>query len=251
MIIFETEMQHSIHRLTFINTLRFSFFISSWFVIFYILQLLGFFEGCYGIIPQKLAGLKGIITAPLMHADLGHLMGNVSSIFLLVWIMQLLYKSYFWSVFGIGWIFLGFLVWLTPEVHVGLFKISTCHIGASGLVYLMVSFIFFTGIFCKSRDCLSASLLIVALYGSLFWGIFPQEFFGIPFYLSKISWQSHAAGAITGLGFAIYYAKEIRKEYEIKTISPPLEDDENDEVIFDEDELLEEKKEDTNWKNYL
>ena len=82
------------------------------------------------------------------------------------------------------------------------------HIGASGLVYGFASFIFFSGIIRKNIKLMALSLLVVFLYGSMVWGIFPIDY--------RISFEAHLFGSIAGLLLAIYFRKEgpQREEYE-------------------------------------
>jgi membrane associated rhomboid family serine protease len=90
------------------------------------------------------------------------------------------------------WLFTGFWVWLIarPEPH----------IGASGLIYGFVCFLFFSGLFRKNRNLLAISMLVTFLYGSLAWGILPIN--------PTISWESHLMGSLSGIFAAIYFRKE-------------------------------------------
>lgn len=98
---------------------------------------------------------------------------------------------------------------------------SAYHIGASGLVYGFASFIFFSGMIRKNIKLMALSLLIVFLYGSMVWGIFPIDY--------RISWEAHLYGSIAGLLLAIYF----RKEGEQKEIySWDLENEEENPEIF-------------------
>ena len=75
------------------------------------------------------------------------------------------------------------------------------HIGASGLVYGLASFLFFSGIIRRYFRLVALSLLIVFLYGSMVWGIFPGVY-------QNVSWESHMVGAFSGVILAILYRKE-------------------------------------------
>jgi hypothetical protein len=77
------------------------------------------------------------------------------------------------------------------------------HIGASGLIYVLVSFTFFKGVFAKHYRLIALSLLIIFLYGSMIWYTLPIE--------KGISWEGHMAGLITGLVFALFFRREIAK----------------------------------------
>ena len=90
------------------------------------------------------------------------------------------------------------------------------HIGASGIIYGFVSFLFFSGIFKKYPRLLTVSLLVVFMYGSMVWGVFPTT--------KPISWEGHLFGSIAGLALAIYFRKEGPKR---KIYDWELEDEEN------------------------
>ena len=74
------------------------------------------------------------------------------------------------------------------------------HIGASGIIYGLASFLFFSGILRKYGPLIAISLLVVFLYGSMIWGVFPL--------LEEISWESHLLGALAGLILALVYRRE-------------------------------------------
>ena len=80
---------------------------------------------------------------------------------------------------------------------------SSYHIGASGLVYVLVSFIFFKSVTKYFRH-VALSLAVVFLYGSTIWYIFPVK--------EGISWEGHLSGFVTGLVFALVYKTKIPKE---------------------------------------
>ena len=132
----------------------------------------------YGIYPQTITGLRGIIFSPFLHSSIEHLFSN--SIPLLVMLSSLYYfyegiatKVLLWGIF-----LTGLLTWS--------FARPSYHIGASGVVYFLVSFIFFSGVFRKYYRLAAVSLIVVFLYGSTVWYIFPVE--------EKISWEGHLSG---------------------------------------------------------
>lgn len=176
---------------------------------FFILQNLGFFEGCNGaIIPLLPQGLKGVLFAPLLHGNLDHIIGNSLPIAVLLFLLFEFYPKIAFRIFLIGWIASGLLVWMLPPIDLVTGKWNyNCIIGASGLVYMLAFFIFFSGIFRWNMKLLTISLLVALYYGSLIWGIFPEEFFTQLEEPSKISWQSHLAGSITGIILAVLFRK--------------------------------------------
>lgn len=181
---------------------------------FYLLQTLGFFSGCNGaIIPLMPQGLKGVIFAPLLHGSLDHIISNSLPIVILLFLLFEFYPKIAFKIFIIGWIASGLLFWLLPpiDINTGNWNYS-CVIGASGLVYMLAFFIFFNGIFRWDVRLMTVSLVVALYYGSLIWGIFPEEFFYQLPEPSRISWQSHLAGSITGLMLALIFRKQTDKK---------------------------------------
>ena len=176
-----------------------------WF--FYFLQLHGFFESCNGaIIPLHPDGLKGILFSPLLHGSLDHIIGNSLPMVSLMFLLYQFYPSIANKIFFTGWIAVGLLVWLLPPIDImtGEYR-YICIVGASGLVYVLAFFLFFSGVFRWNMKLLTISLLVVLYYGGLVWGIFPEEFFSNLNEPSKISWQAHLSGAIIGSIMAFMY----------------------------------------------
>lgn len=127
-----------------------------------------FFEiklGGMGILPRDGFGLLGIITAPLIHGDFSHLISNTFPIIILGWIIFFFYPKVSFFLFIFIYILTGLLVWLLAR--------QVYHIGASGLVYGFVSFLFFSGIFRKDNRSVALALIITFLYGGLVWGVLP------------------------------------------------------------------------------
>lgn len=81
-----------------------------------------------------------------------------------------------------------------------LFARPSFHIGASGLVYALVGFIMLSGILRRQTPLIAISFLVVFLYGSLIWGVFPFE--------EGVSYEGHLGGALAGFALAIAYRKE-------------------------------------------
>ena len=94
------------------------------------------------------------------------------------------------------------------------------HIGASGVIYGLSSFLFFSGVFKKDTRLLAISLLVVFLYGSMIWGVLPFD--------AQISWESHLAGLVVGFLLAFYYRHQgpVRVRYDWED-EPDDEDEEN------------------------
>jgi len=146
----------------------------------------------WGIYPLKLKGLKGIILSPLVHANFRHLLDNSLPLLTLGVAIFYFYSKVAYRVFFLTYIMVGIWVWFGGR--------EAYHIGASGLIYGFASFLFFSGILLGEVRLLAISLLVVFLYGSMVWGIFPIK--------KGISWESHMLGAIAGLILSFYYRNQ-------------------------------------------
>ena len=167
----------------------------------------------WGLYPQKISGLKGLLTAPLIHADFKHLVDNSIPLYLLSVALFYFYRPVGYKVFFLVWFLTGLTVWI--------FARSAYHIGASGLVYGLASFLFFSGVIRNNINLLAISLLVVFLYGGLVWGIFPFDF--------KVSWESHLMGGLTGLVLSFFYRKYGPPPVRYPWLDEEDEDDEDDE----------------------
>lgn len=155
----------------------------------------------YGLYPRTYSGLIGVLTSPLIHGSFNHLMSNTVPLLVLGGIIFYFYRPIAFSVFF--WVYFMSGIWLWAAGR------DAYHIGASGLVYGFVTFLFFSGIFRKERKFMVLSLLVTFLYGSLIWGIFPLE--------PQVSWESHLLGSLAGISTAYYYRNEYAKPDEPKS----------------------------------
>ncbi len=172
-----------------------------------------------GVYPRHIESLKGIITMPFIHADIKHLFSNSVPLLILGAVLIYFYKELALRVFLLIYFLHGTWLWLGGR--------ENYHIGASGIVYGLSSFLFFSGIFRRDTRLIAISLLVVFLYGGLIWGMFP-DFMG-----PSISWEAHLYGAVAGLLCAFVYRKEgpQRKQYDWET-----EEDNDEEIILIEGE---------------
>lgn len=145
----------------------------------------------YGIFPKSIPGLIGIITAPLVHADFNHLISNTLPLLFLGIGISFSYPASSKKLFIGVYILHGLLVWF--------FARPAFHIGASGLIYGFVSFLFFSGIIRRDNRSIALALIVTFLYGGLAWGILPIK--------GDISWESHLFGSFSGILFAFLYRK--------------------------------------------
>jgi membrane associated rhomboid family serine protease len=146
-----------------------------------------------GIYPLSLQGIPGIIFSPFIHADFTHLLNNSLPLLLLSVALFYFYSEIALKVFSWTYLLTGVLVWFGGR--------EAWHIGASGLVYGLASFLFFSGIIRKYFRLIALSLLVVFLYGEMVWGLFPGIY-------RNISWESHMLGFFSGIVLAVWYRKE-------------------------------------------
>lgn len=155
--------------------------------------------GVYGVYPRDISGLTGIVTSPLLHADFSHLFNNSGPLLLLGTMILFTYRDVAYKVFILVYAMSGLGVWL--------FARESYHIGASGLVYGLLSFLFFSGVFRFDAKSIAVALFVAFWYGSFVLGILPQD--------NHISWESHLLGTVAGAGCAWIFRKvNPPKQYE-------------------------------------
>ncbi len=174
-----------------------AFVLSLW-VVFWIEIRFGVRFKHFGIYPGKLEGLWGIFAGPWIHSGLSHLSNNSLPMLFLLAALFYFYKPIAVRVLFIGLVFTGIMTWLIGR--------PSWHIGASGLIYMLVAFIFFKGVQSRIYPLIAVALTVVFLYGGLFWYLFPLD--------PKISWEGHSAGFIVGFFLAVIFRKQQSHLYE-------------------------------------
>ena len=170
-------------------------------------EYLGVFDlSKYGVYPDHVSGLKGILLAPMIHGDFMHIFSNTPPLLLLGTALLYFYPKVSYYILAIIWLGSGALVWL--------FARPNYHIGASGIIYGIAAFLFFSGFIKKSNPLLAISLLVTTLYGSMVWGILPLD--------NGVSWESHISGALMGMLCAWLF-----RHHGPDSSYKPIEDDEN------------------------
>lgn len=177
--------------------------------------------GYLGVIPHNPRGLIGIVTGPLVHGDLQHLMNNAVSLVLFGTATFYFYRRIAIKVWLLIYFVSGALIWLFARG-------GHSHIGISGVVYGLAFFLFFGGLFRRNRRLAAISLMLTLFYGSMIWGVLPGD--------PKISWEGHLMGALMGSVLAIFY----RNSYAgIEHFDPPRKLYNGPDLIGDEWKLPE------------
>ncbi|MEI6455540.1 MAG: rhomboid family intramembrane serine protease [bacterium] len=149
----------------------------------------------YGLHPLQVKGIPGIFTSPFLHADLAHLFANSFPLLILGALLFYFYEEIAWQILFLLYLVTGIWVWTFARGH-------AVHNGASGVIYGLAAFLFFSGIIRRETRLMVITLLVTFLYGGLIWGVFPQFFPSKP-----ISWESHMMGLLAGLILAFYFRK--------------------------------------------
>ncbi len=166
--------------------------------------------GALGIYPRTFFGLRGILLAPMIHADFQHLLSN--SIPLLVLSAMILF---FYPRVALRSML---MIYLLTGVAVWLFARKVFHIGASGVVYGLVAFVFWSGIFRRNLKSIVLALVVTLLYSGYFEGILPNQ--------PGISWESHLLGGLVGMFTAFWYKNEVEQEELMAEKAGPEEEQE-------------------------
>jgi membrane associated rhomboid family serine protease len=179
----------------------------------------------YGIIPRTYYGFWGIITAPLVHGNWGHLLSNTFPLFVLSTMTFYFYKKVavraFWAIYFLT----GIMVWLTAR--------PVSHIGASGVVYGLVAFIAVNGFVRGSVRSIVLALIVALYYGGMIWGLSP--------YQDGVSWESHMLGCLAGGMASIWFMAELEDE-EIEPASPFANDPDSERKPFLPEGIFEKTK---------
>lgn len=201
------------------------------FLFLFLLEDNGFLIGYrYGIFPRELNGAIGIVTAPFVHASWGHLLSNSISFFVLLTAVFYFYRDLGILVLGSCWLGGGALTWFLGR--------GAYHVGASGVVYGLASFLFFSGLIRQNIRLLAVSLIVVFEYGGMVWGLLPS--------FPEISWESHLFGGVVGFVLAFILRNkgpEFPKNVWLDEIDEGYDDESEQPEFSDEEEKI-----DGEWK---
>lgn len=172
-----------------------------------------------GVYPRAKRGVFGIFAHPLVHSSFRHLLANTVPLFFLSWCLFYFYREIAPYIFFTIWIGCGVITFIIGK--------PGWHIGASGLIYGLAFFLFFSGILRRHVPLIAISLLVTFLYGGLVWNMFPQ------FAKATTSWEGHLGGAIAGTLCAVAFMRYGPQRPE------PFADEEDEEEKYNYNEEME------------
>jgi membrane associated rhomboid family serine protease len=161
-------------------------------IVFAAQEILGKSMHTAGILPRSPKGLLGILTSPFIHADLEHLFSNALPLIVLSWLLFTGYRKIALESFAWFWLLTGVWTWCLGR--------PSYHIGASGVVYALMSFLFFSGLWRRDNRSMALTMLVITMYGGFIWGI-------VPLSNSHISWEAHLSGFLAGLVLSWHFRK--------------------------------------------
>lgn len=138
----------------------------------------------FGIRPRTLFGLVGILFAPFLHADFGHLVANTVPLAVLAFLIMLRKKRDLAVVTALSALVGGMGIWLIGRGN-------SVHLGASILVFGYLGYMLSRGIFERRFWPIVGSVAVFLLYGGALFGVLPGA--------AGISWEGHLFGLLGGV----------------------------------------------------
>jgi len=138
----------------------------------------------YGIIPRHTDGLPGILVAPFLHGNIQHLAANTGALFILLAVSLTYSREQTFKALLVIALLGGVLVWLVG-------RSGTVHIGASGIIFGLIGYLMFLGLFRRNWKALMISVIISIFYGGALYSLL--------IYVPGVSWSGHFFGFISGV----------------------------------------------------
>ena len=159
-------------------------------------QVLRFNFSLLGIYPRQWIGLSGVVFSPFVHGSFSHLISNTVPLLILITLLFYFYNQIAFKSLIYLWLLSGFFTWIIGR--------NSYHVGASGLIFALVFFLFFSGLFRKYIPLVAVSMVVAFAYGSTVWSIFPiTEYIDV-----SLSWEGHLSGAIAGFIVALIFRNQ-------------------------------------------
>ena len=137
----------------------------------------------FAVAAGAVAGLPGILSAPLLHGSPEHLVANASALLILGTLALTVYPRATVRGLPLMWLGSGLGAWLLGDP-------GSFHLGASGLTHGLMFLLFVLGLLRRDRPSIAAGMIAFLFYGGMLLTVLPQE--------PGVSWQSHLGGALGG-----------------------------------------------------
>jgi membrane associated rhomboid family serine protease len=146
----------------------------------------------FGLLPNSANQLWGIVTMVFVHGSVEHILFNTFPVMVLGWFLFYFYEKISVKVLLFIWLFSGIGLWFIGR--------PVFHIGASGLVYGLITFLMVSGIIRRNKKLALVSLIVIFFYGSTLWGVIPGK--------EGVSWEGHLSGGFFGALAAIFWRRK-------------------------------------------
>jgi membrane associated rhomboid family serine protease len=160
----------------------------------------------FGIYPRTLHGLAGVFFSPFLHGSWQHLFSNAFPWLIMSFILFASFRRSATAMLLMLYVLSGFWTWCLGR--------PSYHIGASGLVYALASFLFFSGLRSPNQRAMAITAFVVIFYHQLLFGILPTD--------DGVSWEAHLAGLIAGFITRLAFSNELKIIFpQPKALTPP------------------------------
>ena len=144
----------------------------------------------WAVVPHTASGLRGLLTAPLLHGSLEHLAANSVALLILGTLAGSVYPRATVLALPLLWLGSGLGAWLLGEI-------GSHHLGASGITHGLLFLVFVLGLLRRDRSAIAAAMIAFLFYGGMLLTVLPH--------LPDVSWQSHLGGALAGVIAALLF----------------------------------------------
>lgn len=136
------------------------------------------------VTPGSWEGLLGVLTAPLLHGSVEHIVANGTALLMLGTLAGTTFPKATLRALPLLWVGSGLVAWALghPGSH---------HLGASGVTHGLGFLLFVLGLLRRDRAAIAAGMLAFLFYGGMLMTILPRE--------AGVSWESHLGGALGGV----------------------------------------------------
>lgn len=167
------------------GSLRLSLFFAGFLFASELVDQLGLYPlDSLGILPRTLIGLRGILFAPLLHANFTHLLANTVPLIVLLALLGADERNRPCIALASIWFFSGLGTWIIGRG-------GAVHLGASSVIFGAASFLIVAGWMAGSWRAILVSCLVLFAFGGIFHGVLPQQ--------GHVSWEGHLSGAVSGV----------------------------------------------------